>query len=223
MAISMTYRVVLALDGNALMITSDWIARFEVSALKRANLRFVVRLATLCVIAAGTGCGIEVNGPPAGAFLGRAGVYDYSPSVIQVGNLQQFWWCGAARNPNLSSQDTDTIQYASIDLSTHAMTGPFTVLGETPGSWDSVYVCNPKVIQGTFNNPLGNGQNYSYAMYYVGIGAIPNKIGVAFSSDGIHWQKYPQPVISATTQIYYGVGQPAVYNSDHKAGIWLFY
>jgi hypothetical protein len=222
----MAYHVVSILSWKCLMIKLDWCARFEVSALKYANLRFVVTLATLCVIAAGTGCGIELYGPPAGAFLGRAEVYDYSPSAIQVGNLQQFWWCGQARNPNRSSQDTDTIQYASIDISTHTMTGPFTVLGETPGSWDSVYVCNPKVIKGAFNNPLGDGQNYSYAMYYVGTAAagFANNIGVAFSNDGIGWKKYPQPVISATPQtIYYGVGQPAVYNSDHKAGIWLFY
>jgi len=88
-------------------------ARFETSVLKCTNLRLVVTLATLCVITAATGCGIELNGPPAGAFLGRAGVYDYSPSAIQVGNRQQFWWCGQGHNPNLHSQITDTIQYAS--------------------------------------------------------------------------------------------------------------
>jgi hypothetical protein len=79
---------------------------------------------------------------------------------------------------------------------------------------------------GTFDNPLGDGQNYSYAMYYVATALIAgtvNDIGVAFSNDGIHWEKYPKPVIYATTQTYYGVGQPALYNSDHKAGIWMFY
>jgi hypothetical protein len=189
------------------------------------DLKFVAALAMLIMVSAGTGCGISLNGPPAGAFLGRAEVYDYSPSAIQVGNLQQYWWCGQGVNPNRHSQITDTIQYASIDISTHAMTEPITVLGESPGRWDSVYVCNPKVIQGTFNNPLGDGENYSYAMYYVGTasGGIANSIGVAFSSDGIHWKKYPQPIISTTTTTNYGVGQPAVYNSDHKAGIWLFY
>lgn len=187
------------------------------------NLKVVVMLAVLCV---DTGCGISVNGPPPGAFLGRAGTYNYSPSAIQVGNVQQFWWCGQGHNPNLPSQNTDTIQYVQIDLSTQQMSVPMTVLAETPGTWDSEYTCNPKVVMGSFNNPLGDGQNYSYAMYYVGTASplgLINSIGVAFSNDGIHWKKYPQPVISENTQNYYGVAQPAPYNSDHKAGIWLFY
>ncbi len=111
-------------------------------------------------------------------------------------------------------------------MSTHEATAPITVLGETPGGWDSVYTCNPKVIRGSFANPLGDGQNYSYAMYYVGTASkagLVNSIGVAFSNDGIHWKKYPHPVISANTETYFGVAQPAVYNSDGKAEIWLFY
>jgi hypothetical protein len=203
------------------MITSDWPAQFKRSVLKYLNSSFAISFFALCMAA--VGCGIHLNGPPAGAFLGRAGVYDYSPSAIQVGTLQQFWWCGQGQNPNKPSQTSDTIQYASFDVSTHIMTGPYTVLGETPGSWDSVFTCNPKVIQGVFNNPLGDGQIYSYAMYYVGYGGVANSIGVAFSSDGIHWKKYSQPIISATTKTNYGVGQPAIYNSDHKAGIWMFY
>lgn len=190
------------------------------------DFKILLILAVLCATGIDIGCGINVNGPPAGAFLGRAGTYNYSPSAIQEGNLQQFWWCGAAQNPNLLSQTSDTIQYVEINLSTHQMSAPVTVLAETPGSWDSVYTCNPKVIRGSFANPLGDGQNYSYAMYYVGTASslgIINSIGVAFSNDGVHWKKYPHPVISASTQTYYGVAQPDVYNSDGKAGIWLFY
>ena len=180
----------------------------------------------LCATSISTGCGVQFDGPPPGAFLGRVGKYNYSPSAIQVGKLQQFWWCGVGQNPNLPSQTSDTIQYVQIDLSTNEVSAPITVLGETPGGWDSHYTCNPKVIRGTFSNPLGDGQNYSYAMYYVGTASptgIVNSIGVAFSNDGIHWKKYPEPVISASTDVYYGVAQPVVYNSDHKAGIWLFY
>jgi hypothetical protein len=40
-------------------------------------------------------------------MIGRVGKYDYSPSVIQSGNVRQFWWCGFAVNPTLSSQETD--------------------------------------------------------------------------------------------------------------------
>ena len=105
-------------------------------------------------------------------------------------------------------------------------TVPVMVLAETPGAWDSAYTCNPKVIGGVFDNPLGDGQTYSFAMYYVATSQISganNSIGVAFSNDGIVWKKYPQPVIPSTSQTGYGVGQPALYNADHKAAISMFY
>jgi hypothetical protein len=174
---------------------------------------------------AGVGCSDIFTNKPPGAFLGRTGLDDYSPSAIQIGNLQQFWWCGQGRNP-ITSQDTDSIQYATFNTSTNAESEPVVVLAETPGTWDSAFTCNPKVIGGVFNNPLGDGDTYSYAMYYVATSSpigVANNIGVAFSNDGINWKKYPQPVILTPTQEFYGVGQPAAYNSDQKSGIWLFY
>ena len=124
------------------------------------------------------------------------------------------------------SQITYSIQYESIDVVlSKVKVGPMTVLAETPGTWDSVYVCNPKVIGGIFVNPLGDGQTYAYAMYYVATAdGVTNNIGVAFSKDGISWKKYPQPVIRTTHSApAYGVGQPAAYNSDQHAAISLFY
>jgi hypothetical protein len=157
-------------------------------------------------------------------MIGRIGKYDYSPSVIQSGDVRQFWWCGLAVNPTRTSQETDAILYESVNQTTGATEGPLTVLAETKGAWDSVYSCNPKVIGGSFDNPLGDGQSFQYAMYYVATSdGSSNNIGVAFSQDGIHWQKYPQPVIRTSTPIGYGVGQPALYNSDHKAAITMFY
>lgn len=156
--------------------------------------------------------------------IGRMGRYDYSPSVIQTGNVKQFWWCGLAQNPTDSSQETDAILYESVDSVSGQTKGPWTVLAETRGAWDASFTCNPKVIGGTFVNPLGDGATYSYAMYYVGINqSSNNNIGVAFSGDGIHWKKYPQPVIWADNGIGYGVGQPSLINSDHKAAITMFY
>ena len=162
---------------------------------------------------------------PNGA-IGNAGRYNYSPSVIEKGQVRQFWWCSQGINPTNPSQNTDTIYYASVNMTTLDSVGPRLVLAETPGAWDSAYICNPKVIGGVFTNPLGDGQTYSYAMYYVGTAAINgvnNSIGVAFSTDGINWKKYPQPVIQSTSQTTYGVGQPALYNTDHKAAISMFY
>jgi hypothetical protein len=172
------------------------------------------------------GCGVSFAALPPGSVVGRDGAYDYSPSVIQSGTQLQFWWCGSGVNPTDPTQFSDTIQYESIDLATNAHSGPVPVLAETQGAWDGLYTCNPKVVKGSFANPLGNGQSFSYAMYYVGMGSAPgsnNSIGVAFSNDGISWKKYPHPIISAETEDGYGVGQPAVYNSDQHSAIRMFY
>ncbi len=170
------------------------------------------------------GCNVHFEHLPAGSVAGRALVYDYSPSVIQSGNLRQIWWCGDDYDPIGRKMYSDTIQYESVDLSNNTRSAPLPVLGETPNAWDSVYTCNPKVIRGTFTNPLGDNKTYGYAMYYVGLGvAGNNSIGVAFSNDGIAWKKYPKPIISAETQTDYGVGQPALYNSDQGQAIRMFY
>jgi hypothetical protein len=175
---------------------------------------------------AAAGCGVSFAPLLPGSIAGRAGIYDYSPSVIKTANLQQFWWCGAGINPTDVTQFSDTIQYESIDLTTNAHYGPLPVLAETQDGWDSVFTCNPKVVKGTFTNPLGSGENFTYAMYYVATGmpqGNDNCIGVAFSNDAVTWKKYPHPVILPETTQGYGVGQPAVYNSDQHAAIRMFY
>ena len=161
-----------------------------------------------------------------GVVVGLGGSYNYSPSVIQSGQQQQFWWCARAANPADPSQSTDTIQYQSIDLSTGMTQSAVTVLAETAGAWDAAFVCNPRVIKGTFNNPLGDGHTYGYEMFYVATAAstgISNSIGAAFSNDGITWNKYPHPIILSSDAASYGVGQPTAYNSDGKSGIVMFY
>jgi hypothetical protein len=190
-------------------------------ALFKRNPRISLALAAFEAALAVSGC----SSPhlPRG-MIGRLGRYDYSPSIIQTGNVRQFWWCGIARNPTNSSQETDAILYESMDMTTLKATAPVTVLAETKGAWDAEFTCNPKVIGGTFTNPLGDGVTYKYALYYVGINQLSNNnIGVAFSLDGISFKKYPQPVIYADNGIGYGVGQPALYNSDHQAAITMFY
>jgi len=184
----------------------------------------VVWLALVLCAALLDGCG--GGGIPEGAVVGRAGRWDYTPSVIQTGQVQQFWWCGEAPNPAKPSQDTDTILYESIDLTTGQHFGPQVALAETPGGWDSAYTCNPKVIRGKFSNPLGDGQAYTYALYYVGtsnVAGTENSIGVAFSNDGVQWKKYPVPVIPTTNHNGYGAAQPVPYNTDGKQAITLFY
>src|ERR1700733_3853327 len=110
------------------------------------------------------GCGFSFTSLLPGSAAGRANVYDYSPTVIESANVRQLWWCGADYNTQDSTQFSDTIQYQSLDLSTQKKYGPVEVLAETKGAWDSVYTCNPKVVGGTFVNPLGDGENFTYAL-----------------------------------------------------------
>jgi hypothetical protein len=188
-----------------------------------ALMRAVV---VMTVLLGAAGCGISFAPLPPGSFVGRAGIYDYAPTVIQTGNVVQIWWCGSDDNASDRTQISDSIQYESINLVTKSRTGPVPVLGETQYAWDGAYTCNPKVIGGSFANPLGDGQTYSYAMYYVATSSdqgLNNSIGVAFSHDGMNWKKYPKPIITPETVGNYGVGEPAVYNTDHNAAIRMFY
>jgi hypothetical protein len=158
--------------------------------------------------------------------VGRPQLYDYSTSVIQAGEIRRFWWCGQGHNPDFRSQFTDTILYASINATTGEQVGPQVVLAETPGAWDSGYVCNPHVVLGTFANPLGDGVTYTHALYYVGTADTEytrNSIGAAFSNDGVHWKKYPSPVIPLHADSVSGPAQPTAFNQDGKQAITLFY
>lgn len=162
---------------------------------------------------------------PKGA-IGNLGQYNYSPSAIQTGDTRKVWWCSPGVNPIDPSQNTDAIYYESVNMKTLESSDPMLVMAETPGSWDSALLCNPKVIGGVFQNPIGDGNTYEYAMYYVATAWMSgdgNSIGVAFSNDGINWKKNPLPVIAATTPSGYAVGQPSVYNTDHKSAIYMLY
>jgi hypothetical protein len=170
------------------------------------------------------GCGSDSGGTPRGAVVGRENTYNYSPSVIQSGDVQQFWWCGSGKNPYRRSQLTDNIWYESINTVTQQKYGPVVVLAEGQGTWDAAYTCNPHVIRGRFVNPLGDGQTYRYEMFYVGsVTNIANSVGVAFSNDGVNWSKYSDPIIPSTSAFGYGVGQPVPYNADGNSKITLFY
>jgi hypothetical protein len=140
--------------------------------------------------------------------------------------VRQLWWCGWDDNASDRTQISDSIEYESINVATGAHSAPKPVLGETQYTWDGAYTCNPKVIRGSFVNPLGNGETYSYALYYVAtdlVAGTHNRIGVAFSNNGTDWKKYPQPVISPVGVEGYGVGQPSLHNDDHQSAIRMFY
>lgn len=137
--------------------------------------------------------------------IGAGGRYDYSPTVLEEGNLRTYWWCAAS--------PSDTIHQEQVDISTGAVViADHPTLGPSAGSWDSRFTCNPDVVRGIFVNPLGNGATYTYELFYVGFGDpnAANQIGVAFSNDGATWHKYPTAIITSAVTGYYGAGQPSV-------------
>ncbi len=140
--------------------------------------------------------------------------YNYAPSVIAEGTTRQIWWCGYGRVPG-SSLDTDVIYYRTLDTATGAVGPVQMVFWPDIGQWDGRYTCDPSVLKGSFQY---NGASYTYALYYTATDRIEgnNRIGVAFSNDGVSWTRYAQnPVISPQVlgTATYGAGQAATYRN----------
>ena len=74
------------------------------------------------------------------------------------------------------------------------------VLSPTPGGWDANYVMSPRVLN------VSSG----YSMWYDGGSAGVAAIGYANSTDGISWEKDPQPVLSPGPQGAWDSGQVAL-------------
>ncbi len=94
------------------------------------------------------------------------------------------------------------------------------VLATTPGDWDSVQVCDPTVIEGSFTY---EGIPYRYLMAYLGCATYnctANEIGLAVSNDLTTWKKTGR-VVAAVRDGFWGVGQPCLMN--YNGSIFLFY
>jgi hypothetical protein len=159
----------------------------------------------------------------------QPGNYNYSPSVMEDGNVIKFWWCSA-----VPSQATDHIWYEEYDKSTKAYSHLQSVLapGVNRTDWDTFGACHPTVIRGSWSGGPG-GQNFSYAMYYVSTntslgGGSGNSIGVVFSTDGIAWvgqHASYNPIIRQrvpNVKGSYGAGLPAAW-SNGGSSVTLFW
>ena len=130
------------------------------------------------------------------------GTYEYCPTSIN-GTL---FYCANINNPG---EVKDGI-YCNGTL----------VLTTTPGSWDSVQVCDPSVISGSFTF---GGANYTFLMAYLGCSTYDctvNEVGFAVSNDLVNWVKAGKAV-SAVNDGCWGVGQPSIIN--YNGTIYLFY
>ena len=94
------------------------------------------------------------------------------------------------------------------------------VLTTTAGDWDSVQVCDPSVVAGSFTYM---GKPYKYLMAYLGCATYDctaNEIGFAVSNNLANWRKTGR-VVAAVRDGHWGVGQPSLIN--YNGTIFLFY
>lgn len=105
------------------------------------------------------------------------------PSVLKVGGTYEMWFSGAVDNVSgiFTSTSFDGVAWS-------VRSAPVLTPGAN-GTWDSSAVYSPDVI---WNGSM-------YLMYYTGTGNGPDlfrQVGLATSSDMVHWQKYQDnPVI----------------------------
>jgi len=137
--------------------------------------------------------------------------YNYGPTVMLDGGSARMWWC--SQYPT-ALPPGDDILYAEAATAGGPFTGPGgtpppAVLSGTPGLFDGAHTCDPSVIR----------VNGIYYMYYTGAAgdhALGNAIGLATSTDGVHWTRANGPIVSPSHDAHrdnlYGAGQPsAVY------------
>ena len=134
--------------------------------------------------------------------LAMQGIYKYCPTSIAGAVL----FCSNIETPG---EVKDSICYNDTK-----------VLATSSGSWDSVQVCDPSVIEGDFTY---QGNTYRYLMAYLGCATYDctaNEVGFAVSNNLRNWHKTGR-VVSAARDGYWGVGQPSLIN--YGGNIFLFY
>lgn len=146
---------------------------------------------------------------------GADSAYNYGPTVLVDGDTVRMWWCsqyGSALPPG------DDILYAEAASPDGPFTGPGggipqAVFSGNPGHFDAVHTCDPTVLR----------VDGTYYMYYTGATGddqdYGNAIGVATSTDGVHWTRpRSEPVITPSHDTHrdntYGAGQPAAVYLD---------
>jgi len=162
---------------------------------------------------------------------GIDGIYNYCPSVMEVGDGQRYiYYC-------TNRESYKVIDYIGCRKGSKDAEGNWTWSEETvvlsPGegeSWDAHHVCDPSVVAGEFSY---NGESYSYLMAYLGCTSYDNqdnKIGIAVSKspEGPFVKVGTSPFVDFKLEpelsvFQWGVGQPSLVNLDKKGNIVLFY
>lgn len=146
-------------------------------------------------------------------------IYNYCPSVLSEGGALNVFYCSNVTDGIVS----DHICYRRCTASDggYEYGDKVDVLQPTAGAWDSVHVCDPSVVSGSFSY---NGASYKYLMAYLGCNTTNNqnnKIGLAVSNSlSGGWVKCDaiNPLIDFVydaehaDSFQWGVGQPSLIN-----------
>jgi len=152
--------------------------------------------------------------------------WDYSASTMFDGSLQKFWWCGSGSTSGYGGL-TDVIYYRFYDYSAKQWSAIYQVITPVVGSWEfngGSGTCNPTVVKGSFSP--GDGNTYTYALYYTAQNDGNGKVGVAFSKDGVNFVKYAHnpiiyPIVFPSTGRY-GCASSSSFNSNGVSGVYIF-
>jgi hypothetical protein len=140
--------------------------------------------------------------------------YDYSVSPMFDGKYRM-WWCGE----NYPAIAGDNIFYSEAPALAGPWSTPISVFHSTQvdGTFDKAHTCDPSVVRvkGTYYLYYG-GRNLQETRY--GCAADEwgtGRIGVASSSDGIHWTRMNggNAIVNPLYPFlgcHYGAGQPSV-------------
>jgi hypothetical protein len=144
---------------------------------------------------------------------GADAVYDYGPTVLLDRGQVRMWWCSQYGGAGPAGDDILYAQAQSLDGPFAAPGGgiPAAVFSGAPGNFDGMHTCDPSVLR------VGS----TYYLYYTGAAgdhALGNAVGLATSTDGVHWTRAAggRPILGPAHDVHranvYGAGQPsAVY------------
>jgi hypothetical protein len=205
--------------------------------------RFLICMVAAVVVSQVMGCvppppqrpalGLRPSTPPfrwtgVGRLMDSPG-WDYSPSWMadSVLGRERLWWCSDRAGPESPAGEGDVVKYSESEPGAGTWAAPRVVLSPAMEGWEGPCVCDPSVIRGQFQY---QGQTYAMVMYYTASPTCTtnNAIGLAFSNDGVKWEKYGgNPVIRTAwpegAAARYGAGQPQVYNATGGSGLWMMH
>jgi predicted GH43/DUF377 family glycosyl hydrolase len=137
---------------------------------------------------------------PAGSYIAANG------SAVSYGGQVWYWYeTGAKDRPRISLARSADARAWRTEAAPVLDVGPV-------GSWEERAVADPYVIR---------IEPYFY-MYYLGQDrAVRQRIGVARSGDGVHWEKLRANPVVEMDEEERGIGEPAVWQSH--GFYWMLY